>query len=438
MTNHKDNDKWVDIVRHKVDDYEVSPPEGLFENIRDDLHPHITKYHQLRRIIAYAAAILLLAGIPLSIYLNRDNDNTAVNNRISTNGNRPNITADRTEGNGDNNHNVDNSSVADNRINSTGSSTNRSYLCMNNMSAQSAAHPVQRVASAEQTLATTQDTPENSSADNSRQDMEKATTASQQTSSKDKTDKQTVQSVKKHSYLPPTNEGEQLLASNATAGKDNRGWTFAVSMGSSTDKSSNNDNEYTAIDVTNMSNCLFATSFYQEATNNAQNGSNSFSSLGQTEVKLKHHLPIRIGITVSKEISKHISLSTGLTGTYLSSSPNDSRLNNSYRQRIYYVGIPIRVNYKFLNIKRFSLYWSNGGEAEKCIYAKRGDQHLHIPDIQFSAGTSLGAQYMLTRKLGIYAEPGLTYYWGNGTDIETYRTENPLGVDIHVGLKLNY
>lgn len=159
--------------------------------------------------------------------------------------------------------------------------------------------------------------------------------------------------------------------------------------------------------------------------------------IGQTQVEMRHRLPLKMGLLVSKRITKALSIETGLTGTYLLSVPRDESLSNNYDQRIYYIGVPLKVSYHFYHQKKVSAYWSNGVEFEKCISAKRGDKKLYLNKLQWSVNSALGMQVNVSSQIGLFAEPGVSYYWGNGTKIETFRTEHPLSMELHFGLKLN-
>jgi hypothetical protein len=155
-------------------------------------------------------------------------------------------------------------------------------------------------------------------------------------------------------------------------------------------------------------------------------------------VDYTHHLPIDIGIAVEKKISKTLGVALGLTGIYMNSTCGMSDNIERISQQVYYIGVPLKLNYYFYSQCKLSVYWSNGVEVDKCIYAKLGDAKLSTRNWQYSVGTSLGFQYRLNHRFSIYAEPGLRYYTTSGVSIETYRTQNPMSVDLHVGLKLNY
>jgi hypothetical protein len=260
-------------------------------------------------------------------------------------------------------------------------------------------------------------------------DIQKPTTAfkdNQQEKPSSKTIDNKVE-VKKKTELPPAEEGERLLAqTERNHAKNNSRWSFALGTTYTSNVGSSgidNGDDINAADVT--------------ASNSNFSGNNDFH-VGYTMIELKHHIPIRIGFTAEKKISRHIGIASGINGTYLLSTPKDDYLSHKNDQRIYYIGVPVKLNLYFSEGKRFSMYWSNGIEAEKCIYARRSGEHLHLNKLQMSVNTAIGAQYEIFPKLSVYAEPGISYYWGNGTDIETYRTENPTCFDFHIGLKLDY
>lgn len=55
---------------------------------------------------------------------------------------------------------------------------------------------------------------------------------------------------------------------------------------------------------------------------------------------------------------------------------------------------------------------------------------------QVSLNLSAGIQFNITEQIGIYAEPGASYYFKDGTDLETIYKEKPLNFNINMGLRL--
>ena len=63
-----------------------------------------------------------------------------------------------------------------------------------------------------------------------------------------------------------------------------------------------------------------------------------------------------------------------------------------------------------------------------------------MPDVplQWSTTLGIGIQYDLTPHLGVYLEPSLQYFFDDGSDLNTYRTEHPLSVTLPLGLRFHW
>ena len=61
-----------------------------------------------------------------------------------------------------------------------------------------------------------------------------------------------------------------------------------------------------------------------------------------------------------------------------------------------------------------------------------------VKPLQFSVSGAVGAQVNATKRLGIYVEPGVAYYFDDGSDIQTIRKENPFNFNIQAGIRLTY
>ena len=155
-------------------------------------------------------------------------------------------------------------------------------------------------------------------------------------------------------------------------------------------------------------------------------------------VDIKHHQPISFGLSVRKGLAKGFSLETGLTYTLLSSDAKLAGEEQQIEQKLHYVGIPLRANWNFLDKKLVTLYVSGGGMVEKCVYGKLGSVIETVKPLQFSVSGAVGAQVNATKRLGIYVEPGVAYYFDDGSDIQTIRKENPFNFNIQAGIRLTY
>ncbi|MEY8686684.1 outer membrane beta-barrel protein [Bacteroides sp. AN502(2024)] len=155
-------------------------------------------------------------------------------------------------------------------------------------------------------------------------------------------------------------------------------------------------------------------------------------------VDIKHHQPISFGLSVRKGLAKGFSLETGLTYTLLLSDVKLAGEEQQIEQKLHYIGIPLRANWSFLDKKFVNLYVSGGGMVEKCVYGKLGSEKETVKPLQFSVSGGVGMQINATKRLGIYVEPGVAYYFNDGSDIQTIRKENPLNFNIQAGVRLTY
>lgn len=155
-------------------------------------------------------------------------------------------------------------------------------------------------------------------------------------------------------------------------------------------------------------------------------------------VDIKHHQPISFGLSVRKALGNGFSLESGLTYTLLSSDAKLADNDQQIEQKLHYIGIPLRANWNFLDRKLVTLYVSGGGMVEKCVYGKLGSEKETVKPLQFSVSGAVGAQLNATKRVGIYVEPGVAYYFDDGSDIQTIRKENPFNFNIQAGIRLTY
>ena len=97
---------------------------------------------------------------------------------------------------------------------------------------------------------------------------------------------------------------------------------------------------------------------------------------------------------------------------------------------------------------------SAGGAVEKCVSGKRsiigsvstsnagkdeqfsgGEENVKVKPLQWSLSAAAGAQFKITEKLGIYAEPGVVYYFDDGSNVNTIRKEHPFNFNIQLGVR---
>lgn len=167
---------------------------------------------------------------------------------------------------------------------------------------------------------------------------------------------------------------------------------------------------------------------------------------------IKHRQPIIIGVSANYNIDDKWSLISGLTYTILSSqlrSGSDSYYYTS-KQTLHNIGIPLNINYNVWKSKKVSIYLSAGGLVEKNVSGNlttdyiiddqlksSQEDKISIDQLQWSINAAVGVQYNLSQKVGLYAEPGVSYYFKNGSEVETIYKEKPLNLSLRFGLRFS-
>ena len=158
----------------------------------------------------------------------------------------------------------------------------------------------------------------------------------------------------------------------------------------------------------------------------------------------KHHAPVSVGLQVAFGIAPRLSLSTGLVYTRTSSDfyPYAPSSNYNVHQVLHYVGIPVGLNYEFWQSGGFHAYVMAGAEADYNVKNDTEEEGVKKENakrdrVQFSGKASLGAQYDITPKVGLYIEPGAKYYFDNGSHVENTFKDKKLNFNLQFGLRFN-
>ncbi|MBP5688508.1 MAG: outer membrane beta-barrel protein [Muribaculaceae bacterium] len=164
-----------------------------------------------------------------------------------------------------------------------------------------------------------------------------------------------------------------------------------------------------------------------------------------------HQVPIRVGAKVAFNIGDKWRIGSGLIFTRLKQKAK-AKVGITYQNidgTFNYLGLPAYVSRDVWRNKRFQVYANAGAMMEfnlnnhMQITRHRGrektvityDNRDHRP--QFSINAGIGAQYNIIDKLGIYMEPGISYYFNNGSDIYNLYKDKPFNFDFNLGIRLN-
>ncbi len=150
-----------------------------------------------------------------------------------------------------------------------------------------------------------------------------------------------------------------------------------------------------------------------------------------------YDFPLTFSLTVRKELSGLFAIESGLSYTYLHTSESNSETDI----KLHYLGIPVKGICTFYDSSRLSLYTGVGGAVEKQIAGRLknpdGDRSLVYSGLQWSVGASVGLQLRLSKHIGLFAEPGVRYFFDDGSNIPTLRKDKPFQFNFQVGLRFN-
>ena len=167
----------------------------------------------------------------------------------------------------------------------------------------------------------------------------------------------------------------------------------------------------------------------------------------------RHYLPIRAGISVSYAFTDRWSIESGIVYSYLLSTfrTGSDRYFIDSRQTLHYLGIPLTASYNIWKNRWLDVYVSAGGMLEKCIggnvrnnyvyndsIREKKTDHVTVRPLQWSVSASAGLQFNITRLVGLYLEPGVTYHFDNKSGIANVYNEHPLNFNMNLGLRFSF
>ncbi len=167
------------------------------------------------------------------------------------------------------------------------------------------------------------------------------------------------------------------------------------------------------------------------------------------DIDLRHAMPVTVGLSLSIPVAERLAIVTGLNYTYLYSSntQKSGTENGNVTRELHYLGIPIGVSYTVFRTGGFNFYVQGGGMIEKGIAWKEkisiattedsGAETFdrHIRGVQWSVNATAGVSYNFTRHVGLYLEPGVSYYFPSKYQPANYRTENPTNFSLKAGIR---
>lgn len=242
--------------------------------------------------------------------------------------------------------------------------------------------------------------------------------------------------------FPDMRKEEQTVLLAMETGSDrrkaiDRSWNMGVRLGrnGSTDFDFGEKGNYTEMQNSpSLSNPAPSDSTSQRAMTRALTRGAEQPEKKDEVLESENHQSWSVGISVSKQLNGRLSLESGLVYTYLSSDVT-MQLSGRQHQHLHYLGIPLELNISLAENEHWQFYTDVGTMLEHSLYGKRGSTNLHLNDWQWSMNGGLGLQYKFTKHMGLYVEPGVNYYFSNGSDVPSLRSESPVSFNLQIGVR---
>lgn len=411
----KHND-WTEQLRQRLNDAEVPAPENLWDSISQQLdaqsqqqdaeNAQVAKKPHRVALLPWAAAasVVLIAGVGMWWQLRSNTpdiamlepaphpitltDNKAVNTKTS---------AVNTK-----------ASAANSHISTT--STHAMLAYKDNALAPTASNKEEEVMDLTMAEQKVQSEPI----------AEGSTTTSTPTATATQKNQRTTQTQAAHTayHLPHT----QHQASNTR-------WQVGVGTAGNMNRYKSSGpiyvNSLSAVNTEYADNEMFRVSPYEQDTKDVTH----------------HDMPISIGFTASYSVTPRIALASGLVYTLATSSFQHGASMPKETQTLHYVGIPLNLSYTVWGNSWLRTYIMAGAQADMNVKATlKADGHKSNIDndrAQFSVTGGAGVQLNVAQQLGVYVEPGVRYYFDNGSAVQTIFKEHPTNFSLQVGLRWN-
>ncbi len=460
-------EQWLDHMRNQLKDYTETPPEGLWEDIEKELFSEEedskliiplkkeTKFAFISNgnIKKIAAAILLLLSVGTGLWIWNDKEvkKSMANNELS-------------QKNLPQKHKVEyNEKQIDRQLSATDHQTytQEEYQTREKFNQQNVVITQKKVNSIDNNLEFNKENKHqqklvNSELSKTNSDQSITDYRSQNIKSNlEASDKDKLADLEKEQKNEETKllieKLENEIQSLKKTGVNNSKWLAAVN-GSGFGIAGNNEVKgYASINKERMT--VESMVLAQNVLTNKMFADIIHSNQGKTvDTQIKHRTPLSFGAQIQYQLNIKWALVSGLQYTNLvsdlKSGTEDYYIKNE--QIVDYLGVPLSLQYQFLNYKKWSTYANVGGQVDfpiqgklKTSYINNGevsvdpDRELNGLSTQFSTTLGIGFQYKILNRLSFYGEPSLVYYLDNGSKVSSIYNEKPLNFHLRVGLKWN-
>lgn len=160
--------------------------------------------------------------------------------------------------------------------------------------------------------------------------------------------------------------------------------------------------------------------------------------------EVKHHNPpLSFGVSLAYGLTDRLALRSGLVYTRVTSDfihvLGTDELTD--RQTLHYIGVPLALNCKVWGNRSVHTYATVGAQIDFNVKAtldtSAGEGTMHKDRPQFSGNAAVGIEYDIVPQVGLYAEPGVRYYFDNRSTVENVFKTRPWAFNMQMGVRIN-
>ena len=150
-----------------------------------------------------------------------------------------------------------------------------------------------------------------------------------------------------------------------------------------------------------------------------------------------HAFPFKGGLSVGIPVSDRLRITTGLEYSLYQTRVSFTK-SGEKKQAAHYLGVPLRLDGSLASNRWLDVYVGGGVSGDWCVGATLAGKDIPGDGFSFSLLGAGGVQFKVTRHLGLYVEPEISWTLPSEKRVlETYRSAHPFLFSVATGLRIN-
>ena len=150
-----------------------------------------------------------------------------------------------------------------------------------------------------------------------------------------------------------------------------------------------------------------------------------------------HTFPFKGGLSVGIPVSDRLRITTGLEYSLYQTRVSFTK-SGEKKQAAHYLGVPLRLDGSLASNRWLDVYVGGGVSGDWCVGATLAGKDIPGDGFSFSLLGAGGVQFKVTRHLGLYVEPEISWTFPSEKRVlETYRSAHPFLFSVATGLRIN-